>query len=360
MKFGAAAAPNASDWQLFKEVEELGFDSAWIPDSQMIWTDCFALLALVAQATSRIQIGTGVAIAATRIAPVTAHAIATINQLAPGRTFLGIGSGHTAMRAMGLNPMKGQAFREYLRVVRALLHGEEVSYQHDGVTRDIRFLHEDQGYINTEQPVRMIVGADGPVALSAAGQYGDGRISGLDPTTDRLRICLESIAASAAASGRELPEDFTAAALAPTCILQPGEKVDSDRVVDQVGATAVGHLHMWYELYLATGDDAVVPEPCRDIWERYLRMIDGWNLPIEKVHQRLHLGHATYLVAEERELITPELIEQSGALVGEPEAIIHRIKEQEAAGLTELVLLPALSEARTVYREFADAIIERY
>lgn len=360
MKFGAAAAPNAGDWQLFKEVEDLGFDSAWIPDSQMIWSDCFALLALVAQATSTIRIGTGVAIAATRIAPVTAHAIATINQLAPGRTFLGIGSGHTAMRAMGLDPMKGRAFAEYLRVVRALLHGEEVAYDLDGVTRDIRFLHEDQGYINTEQPVRMIVGADGPVALNAAGQYGDGRVSGLDPTPDRLRASLQTIEAGASASGRQLPVDFTAAALAPTCILRPGEKIDSDRVVDQVGSTVVGHLHMWYELYLATGDEAVVPDACREIWERYLRMIDGWNLPQEKVHQRLHLGHATYLVAEERELITSDLIEHSGALVGEPDAIIHRIKEQEAAGLTELVLLPALAEARTVYREFAAAIIDRY
>jgi len=360
MRFGAAAAPNASDWQLFKEAEDLGFDSAWLPDSQMIWSDCFALLALVAQATSRIHIGTGVAIAASRLAPVTAHAIATINQLAPGRTFLGIGSGHTAMRAMGFDPMKGKAFREYLRVVRALLHGEEVHYQLDGVTRDVRFLHEGQGYINTEQPVRMIVGADGPIALNAAGRYGDGRISGLDPTTDRLKLSLEQIGAGAAASGRKLPSDFTVAALAPVCILQPGEKIDSDRVIDQVGSTVVGHLHMWYELYLASGDDAVVPEPCRDVWEQYLRMIAGWNLPKEKVHQRLHLGHATYLVPEERVLITPELIEHSGALVGEPDAIMDRIRDQEVAGLTDLVLLPALAEARTVYREFAAAIIDRY
>lgn len=32
------------------------------------------------------------------------------------------------MPAMGFETMKGPAFREYLRVVRALLHGEEVEY----------------------------------------------------------------------------------------------------------------------------------------------------------------------------------------------------------------------------------------
>jgi alkanesulfonate monooxygenase SsuD/methylene tetrahydromethanopterin reductase-like flavin-dependent oxidoreductase (luciferase family) len=46
-------------------------------------------MALAAQATKRIKIGTGVAIPGTRIAPVTAHSIATINRIAPGRVFLG-------------------------------------------------------------------------------------------------------------------------------------------------------------------------------------------------------------------------------------------------------------------------------
>ncbi len=44
----------------------------------MIWSDCYATLALAAQATKRIKIGTGVAIPGTRIAPVTAHSIATL------------------------------------------------------------------------------------------------------------------------------------------------------------------------------------------------------------------------------------------------------------------------------------------
>ena len=100
MKFGAMVATRIADWQLLKFVEELGYDTGWVPDSQMIWSDCYAVLALAAANTSRIRLGTGVAIAGTRIAPVTAHSIASINQIAPGRVFLGIGTGHTAMRVM--------------------------------------------------------------------------------------------------------------------------------------------------------------------------------------------------------------------------------------------------------------------
>ena len=120
MKFGVMVATKIDDWQLLQYAESLGYDSGWVPDSQMIWSDCYAVLALAAQHTSRIRLGTGVAIPGTRIAPVTAHSIASINRIAPGRVFLGIGTGHTAMRVMGFNPMKPRDFREYLRVVRGL------------------------------------------------------------------------------------------------------------------------------------------------------------------------------------------------------------------------------------------------
>lgn len=360
MRFAAAAAPNMSDWKLFVEAEQLGFDSAWVPDSQMIWSDTFVVLALVAANTSRIRVGTGVAIAPTRLAPVTAHAIASINQIAPGRTFLGIGSGHTSMRAMGFKTMKGPAFRDYLRVVRALLHGEEVDYTLDGETRPIHFLHAGQGYIDTEHPVPIYVAADGPIALKAAGAYGDGRVSGLDPTPARMVHSLAIARQGAAEAGRMLPDEFPAAAMVSACVLKPGEGMTADRVIDQVGATVVSVMHMWYELYRAWGNDSMVPDSCRDEWDRYLRLIDGWSIPEDKMHQRLHLGHATFLVPEERKLVTPALIQASGALVGEPDEIIARLKEQETAGLREVVLLPSLAHARAVFRDFAEQIIPRY
>ena len=78
MKFGAMVATKVDDWKLLAECEALGFDHGWVPDSQMIWSDCYATLALAAANTSRIVLGTGVAIAPTRLAPVTAHSIASI------------------------------------------------------------------------------------------------------------------------------------------------------------------------------------------------------------------------------------------------------------------------------------------
>src|SRR5438105_3186408 len=64
MKFGVFMATKIDDWQLIQYAEDLGYDSAWVPDSQMIWSDCYATLALAAANTKRIRLGTGVALRA--------------------------------------------------------------------------------------------------------------------------------------------------------------------------------------------------------------------------------------------------------------------------------------------------------
>ena len=106
MDFGICIVSKIDDVGYLARAENLGYSHAWVADSQMIWSDCYAVLALAARQTRTIKIGTGVSVAGTRIAPVTASSIATINRLAPGRTFLGIGTGNTAMRIMGHKPLK--------------------------------------------------------------------------------------------------------------------------------------------------------------------------------------------------------------------------------------------------------------
>ncbi len=360
MRFGAMAVPNISDWRIFKDLEEMGFDAAWAPDSQMIYSDCYAVLALAAANTSRIRLGTGVAIAPTRLAPVTAHSIASINQLAPGRTFLALGTGHTAMRVMGMDPMKAGKFREYLRVVRALLHGEEAEFTLDGETRDIRFLHQSQGFVNVEQPVEIHVAADGPLALKAVGAYGDGRVCSHNQSKGHLLQSLERIREGAATVGRTLPEPFHTTALTYACVLKPGEAVTSDRVIDEVGSMALATLHYWWELYRMNGDTSTVARSCQDLWEEYLAFTERMETPLVKRYQQIHLGHCAWTLPEERRFVTENLIRATGGLVGTPDEIIAMIREREAMGLKEIALLPAMATARRNLSDFAREVIERY
>ena len=360
MKFGVMVATKIDDWQLLQYAESLGYDSGWVPDSQMIWSDCYAVLALAAQHTSRIRLGTGVAIPGTRIAPVTAHSIASINRIAPGRVFLGIGTGHTAMRVMGFNPMKPRDFHEYLRVVRGLLNGDEVEYTQEGETRNIRFLHQELGFIDTAHQIPIYVAANGPLALRAAGAFGDGRVSAGNEPPAVHRRNLERVRAGAEAAGRPFPEGFHTAALTFSCVLEPGESLTSERVIDEVGSMVASSLHFWWELYQQRGNDDFVQPALRAIWENYLDYVTEMATPEDRRYQQIHEGHCTFVVAEERRFMLPELIRASGGLVGEPADIIDTLRNMESAGLEEVTLLPPMASARKCFKDFADHVIASY
>jgi alkanesulfonate monooxygenase SsuD/methylene tetrahydromethanopterin reductase-like flavin-dependent oxidoreductase (luciferase family) len=359
MEFGVMVATKIDDWQLLKEAEDLGYDRAWIPDSQMLWSDCYATLALVAHNTSRIHIGTGVAIPGTRLAPVTAHSIASINRIAPGRVFLGVGTGHTAMRVMGMEPMRVPDFREYLRVVRTLLTGEEVEYTHAGRTRTIRFLHQDLEFINLHDPIPIYAAANGPLALRAAAEYGDGLISVYTDRADGIREPLHAVQEHAARKGRTLPTPFHTATATTAVVLKPGEKLTSERAIDECGSQVMAAVHFFYEIYQQTKKEEVIPPAFANIWEPYCAHVKAMKTPEEKRYLQIHNGHCTFLMPDERRFVTPEAI-RATTIVGEPDEIIAQLRQAERAGLREVTLLPPREYSRKVFRDFATQVIKRY
>ena len=359
MKFGGMITARIADWQMVPYLEVLGYDCAWVPDSQMIWSDCYAIMSLAAWHTSSIRLGTGLAIAGTRLAPVTAHSIASINKIAPGRVFLGIGTGHTAMRIMGQKPVQPTAFRDYLRVVRGLLDGEEVEYTHNGVTKPITFLDRELGALDLEHRVPIYVGANGPKALSATGAYGDGRVSAGNEPADVLTRNLERVRRGADEVGRSLPQDFHTSVLTYACIMKPGEKMTDERVVHEVGAQALATLHFWYEIMLQRGNDGHVSGPVRGLWEDYKRYVET-EMPADRRHLMLHHGHCAFMPKQEARFVTPELIEASGGLVGEPDEIVERIRKLEDSGLKEVILLPPTAVQRSNFKEFSETVMARY
>src|SRR5262245_53619263 len=125
MDFGIMTA-KIDEIGFITHAQNLGFSHAWVTDSPMIRSNCWAVLALAAQHTRTIRLGTGVNVPSLRLAPVAANGIATINRLAPGRCVMGLGTGHTGVRLLGQKPMRLAMFREYVQQVRGLLRGDEV------------------------------------------------------------------------------------------------------------------------------------------------------------------------------------------------------------------------------------------
>ena len=134
-------------------------------------------LALAASQTKPLALGPGVAVAGTRPAPVNAAGIATINAIAPGRTFMGVGTGNTAMRMMGEPPQRIAEFDRYLETLRPLLRGEEAQVMTRDEKRPIRHIMPNRGFVNFTDPIPLYVSGFGPRSLGLAGRHGDGAIT---------------------------------------------------------------------------------------------------------------------------------------------------------------------------------------
>jgi alkanesulfonate monooxygenase SsuD/methylene tetrahydromethanopterin reductase-like flavin-dependent oxidoreductase (luciferase family) len=359
MKFGIILDSNINRWDLVRYAEELGYHRAWAGDSQMIWSDCYALLALAAANTRRILIGTGVAIPGTRIAPVTAHSIATINQIAPGRVFLGVGTGHTAMRVMGQDPMPIREFREYLRIVRGLLDGDAVDYTYRGKIREIQFLHRDRHFINLEQRIPIYIAANGPRALEVTGEYGDGWIAAGGSAEEASRG-LEKIRTGAEKANRALPKNFLAVGSMGACVLRRGEKLSDERVINETGSIVTTLLHFAYEIWEQLGrKDQLIPPCFASVWDDYVKRVQGFSLPEKARFRQIHDGHATFLQPEERRFITPESI-RATCLAGELDELVERLRILERSGLKEVALIAPADYQSKVFRDIAEFIIPHF
>lgn len=354
MHMGICAASHIGDVDYVVRAEELGFSHAWMADSQMLWSDCFATLALVADRTTKINIGTGVAISGTRPAPVNAAGIATINALAPGRTFFGVGAGNTARRVMGLAPQRIAEFEEYLQTLAPLLRGEEALYHHDGREIPIKHIMQDKGFVNFDDPIPLYVSGFGPRSLGLAGRYGHGAVLGLAATPEAMAGVWHMLNEGAKTGGHEVAPggDFYTTALTTMVVLDEGEAVDSDRVKAECGAMAMATVHYAYDQFRNFGHQP--PNALAEIWDDYTALLETY--PAERRHQRIHAGHNCWVLEEEERFLTPKVL-QASSLIGTQDQLLARLDGLDRAGLSQVMLLPNFDTRFDVINRVAKDII---
>jgi alkanesulfonate monooxygenase SsuD/methylene tetrahydromethanopterin reductase-like flavin-dependent oxidoreductase (luciferase family) len=352
MDFGIVTA-KVDEIGYITHAENLGYTHCWVTDSHMIRSNCWAVLALAAQQTRTMRLGTGVNVPGLRLAPVTANGIATINRLAPGRCFISLGTGHTAMRMLGQKPMPLQPFREYIRVVRALLKGEEVDYTLNGATHRIRFQMRDHHFIDLDHPIKLYVAAFGPKTQALAGELGDGLVSGL-PRGGTVPSMLANVRAGAARVGRTLGAEFQVSAMLTLVLLHPGESLTSERIIAESGAAVITGLHYLVARHLETGEDP--PPYARPIWKNYLAWLH--QAPPEVRHQRLHNSHYSFVDPDEARFITPDLMKAT-CLTGTPEELVEQLHSLEQQGLHHIMLYPPLNRQYRVIEDFAERVMTR-
>ena len=151
--------------------ETNGWDGLLFTDSQNHNGDCYAALAIAAQSTKKIGIGTGVTNPYTRHAAVTASAISSIQVESNGRAVLGIGRGDSALARLGQRPVSLGDFETYLIDLQSYLRGDEVT--NNGYSAPIRWLSQQMTLDNTLAKVPVDVAATGPKVIEIAGRQAD-------------------------------------------------------------------------------------------------------------------------------------------------------------------------------------------
>ena len=195
MQFGFTLKPDHTIERtvaLTRQAEAAGFDYGWLFDSHVLWREPYVLLTLMAQATTRLRLGTCVTNPATREPTVTASALAVLDEVTGGRMDLGIGRGDSARRVLGKPPTTMATLEEAIAVIKALVEGRAVDYE--GAHLHLNWT----GSWN----LPVWVAGYGPMALAMTGRVADGLILQLaDP--DLIRWFVGQLRKAARAAGRD-------------------------------------------------------------------------------------------------------------------------------------------------------------
>lgn len=194
MQFGVTLFPGGSPAQMREWAhlaEDGGFDYIGVADTQSLGREVYVILTQLALETKKAALGPTVSNPITRHPAVTASAIASVNEVAEGRAFLGVGTGDSAILNLGLRPVKLAGMREFLTTMRALFSGETYSYQGSRIhTR----------WINSSVP--LVLSAEGPKTLQLAGELADAALVHTGLTPQVLQDTVAQIRAGEKQAGR--------------------------------------------------------------------------------------------------------------------------------------------------------------
>src|SRR5580658_8840568 len=328
--------------------EASGFTHAWIADSQMVWADVYQCLALAANDTRTIKIGTNVTNPSSRIAPVTACNFATLNVLAPGRIIMGIGTGNTSRRTLGMPAAKLAELRTHVEVCRGLWKRETVPYQEGDRFRQIRFLDPDAGLINLRDQIPVYVAGSGPKSLELAGEIGDGVILFGVVGDSLLDYTLSHVRRGAERAGRRL-EDIYIVATTVFHLTKPGEAfADVQRAV---GPLVTSECNIFA---LSVKDPDELPADIRADLMSFKDAYRTSNTPIETRHLDLYSGYCAEFKPEHAPLVTEKMIKET-TLTGSGEEIQVRIRKMAAAGVSQV----AIAGSQRVIDEFKTHVIQQ-
>ena len=337
-----AAAPGGTNWPLPKPLklllasratgtagmgqlsEALGFRSLVLADTQCLTPEVWSQLMLVASATRRIEIGTGVTNSVSRDPAVTASAALGLQVASNGRVVLGIGRGDSSMAKIGKRPAPPDEFDLYLERLRAYLDGEEIL--RDGHPSRIEWLDDVE-----VPPVPIEVAATGPKVIEIAARRAERICFAVGADTERLGECIDWARRAAEAADRD-PDALRFGAYL-NCVIHPDREVAREGI--RGGLSVFAHFSGFRGM-----DIEALPEGTRAAASHLRTHYDMVN------HGKAAGGHAQALDAD--------FIHRFG-IAGPLEEAVSRFREIQDSGIEFVRVVPG---SRDMPRAIASTSIQ--
>jgi 5,10-methylenetetrahydromethanopterin reductase len=217
---------------------------------------------------------------------------------------------------LGERPMRWAEVEEYVRTVRALLRGEEATWNGSLVR-----LTQPLGFAaGRPADVEVLIAADGPRGRAVAARLGDGTLTSRVPREP-------------AGEGGRCGEDRPQVLLTFGTVLDDGEDAAGPRAVAAAGPALAAAYHAIYE---AKGADGVDKLPGGREWRAAVEAVEA-----PRRHLAIHDGHLIGLGEHDEALLTraaPLLAKWT--MTGTPADIGARLRALTAAGITEVAYQP--------------------
>jgi probable F420-dependent oxidoreductase len=284
MKIGAVMFFTTDSMQpapLARALEERGFESLWVPEHTHIPSsrkseypaggplirpyydimDPFLALNTAATVTTRLKVGTGIALLPQRDPIVTAKMVSTIDQLSGGRFLFGVGNGwnQDEIENHGTDfKSRHKLARERIEAMKTIWAQEEPEYHGEFVNFD-KMKQWPKPKQKPHPPI--IVGGAFPYAARRAIRYGDGWIPRADRLAkDGIGVTVKEFRELATKEGRD-------PATLPISIFRVPDEIDGLRFCQEIGIDRVV-----FSLPAEREDEIT---PILDRWSELKRQLGG-------------------------------------------------------------------------------------
>lgn len=288
--------------ELARLADAAGMESIWMSD-HLCFRDCLTSSMAFLATTQKIAVVPAPLSPYSRHPIISAMAIATMEEFAPGRVMATAGTGNAAaLEEAGMKvtrPLK--TMREYMEILRAFLSGEVVSFQ--GEIFNVK--GAKMGF-HPSTPIRIYMTAVKPKMLRLSGEIGDGVLFSAGCAPKYIASCVDEVRQGAGRAGVSLQQRDVAAFITTAVSDNAKEAIEASKAflayifrnkhhaenihmgggkVDQESLAAAIAKRDWEGAKKLISDDVVfahsitgTPADCRKRLEEFAR--EGLNLPI--------------------------------------------------------------------------------